>query len=95
MSRNSILLSAAALSSMMAVGGCADYLNRFDTVTLAVGDAQKHNLLLQSVDPFNPDAGDVSLETDGMLAVAKYNRYRTPAAAAPAVTVNSGAPTGQ
>lgn len=32
----------------------ADYLSRFDTVTLAAGDANRHNLLLQRVDNLNP-----------------------------------------
>jgi outer membrane PBP1 activator LpoA protein len=53
------LLLSAGLS------GCADYLNHYDTVTLAAGNTQKTNLLLQHKDPFNPDAVETRIPTDG------------------------------
>ena len=59
MSRSKPLLLALALSGLLS--GCADYLNRYDTVTLATGDTQKQNMLLQTVNPFNPASDDTSL----------------------------------
>jgi hypothetical protein len=92
MSRNSalpVLLCAGLLS------GCADYLNRYDTVTLAAGDAQKHNAMLQTKDPFNPASNDTAITTDGERAsdavVHKYKRVMLPGAApTPNVTVSIG-----
>jgi len=90
MSRNSVLilvLCAGALS-----GCAADYLNNYDTVTLAAGDAQKHNSLLQTVDPFNPASNNTKIEDDGVRAVGVIQRYRVPPPPPPAtnMTVNVG-----
>ena len=96
MSRNSALpfLVAACLAS-----GCADYLNRYDTVTLAAGDAQKHNILLQTKDPFNPVSNDTAITTDGQRAsdavIWQYRRSQQPGAAPPQnVTMDVGTTTG-
>lgn len=59
--------------------GCAgDYLNHYDTVTLAAGDAGHANLLLQTLDPFNQNT---HIEGDGVRAAAVVNRYRGVSAA--------------
>lgn len=57
--------------------GCAgDYLNHYDTVTLAAGGAGHANLLLQTLDPFNPNSQNTHIEGDGVRAAAVVNRYR-------------------
>ena len=93
MSRNSaliLILCAGALS-----GCAADYLNHYDTVTLAAGDTQKFNSLLQTVDPLNPASKNTHIEGDGVRAANAVQRYRIPPSAAPVtnMTVNVGAPT--
>ena len=90
MSRNSVLilvLCAGALS-----GCAADYLNNYDTVTLAAGDTQKYNSLLQTVDPFNPASNNTKIEGDGARAVGVIQRYRVPPPPPPTtnMTVNVG-----
>ena len=93
MSRNSAVLLLCAAS---ALAGCADYLNRYDTVTLAAGDTQKYNALLQTKDPFNPASKDTAITTDGQRAsdavIYKYKKTAQPGAAPPpvSVTVNTG-----
>ena len=93
MSRNS---AAAILMVSGLLAGCADYLNRYDTVTLAAGDTQKYNALLQTKDPFNPASKDTAITTDGQRAsdavVHKYKRVMLPGAAPPpvSITVNTG-----
>jgi len=91
MSRNS------ALPLIIGIGllsGCADYLNRYDTVTLAAGDAQKHNALLQTKDSFNPASDNTEIDTDGQRAsdavVWKYRKSAAPGAPPPNITVNVG-----
>src|SRR4051794_21784216 len=74
MSRNSALFVLAACGIL---AGCADYLNRYDSVTLAAGDAQKQNMLLQTANPFNPDSKDVTLETSGQRAADIAKKYET------------------
>ena len=90
MSRNSaliLILCAGALS-----GCAADYLNHYDTVTLAAGDTQKFNSLLQTVDPFNPNAKNTHIEGDGTraAAVAQAYKFPPPPPPPPAITVNVG-----
>ncbi len=91
MSRNSALFLAASLGLL---AGCADYLNRYDTVTLAAGDSQKYNTMLQTKDPFNPASNDTAITTDGQRAsdavVNRYRRVMLPGAATPAAADASG-----
>lgn len=93
MSRNSAL-TAVALGSACMLVGCADYLNRYDTVTLAAGDANRHNLILQRVDNMNPATENTRIETDGARAadaVKKYQTSQKPGAPPPQnITVNVG-----
>lgn len=69
-------LRRAALSGLFLSGCSADYLNHYDGVTLAVGDANHSNVLMQTVDPFNPNSQNTHIEGDGIRAVAVVNRYR-------------------
>lgn len=65
------------LAAMLAVSGCAaDYLNIYDTMTLASGDANNTNRLLQTVDPFNPNSNNTQIEGDGQRIAAVVLRYR-------------------
>lgn len=57
-------------------GSTTDYLNNYDAVTLAAGDSNHANMLLQTVDPFNPNSNNTHIEGDGARAVAAFNRYR-------------------
>ncbi|WP_292668837.1 hypothetical protein [Mesorhizobium sp.] len=84
-----LLLCAGALT------GCADYLNHYDTVTLAAGDTQKYNSLLQTVDPLNPASKNTAIEGDGAraAAVAQAYKFPPPPPPPPAITVNVGTPT--
>ncbi len=98
MSKSNFARSTAIAALGFVLFGCADYLNRYDTITLAAGDAQKHNRLLHAVDPFNPNSEDVVLDTDGNVVAAAVDSYNSPAAPVlppPNVTVNVGTPAGQ
>jgi hypothetical protein len=72
--------------------GCADYLNRYDTVTLAAGDTQKYNSLLQTVEPLNPASKNTAIEGDGAraAAVAQAYKFPPPPPPPPSITVNVG-----
>ncbi|AZO01009.1 hypothetical protein EJ066_30120 [Mesorhizobium sp. M9A.F.Ca.ET.002.03.1.2] len=90
MSRNSaliVLLCAGALT-----GCAADYLNNYDTMTLASGDTQKYNSLLQTVEPLNPASKNTTIEGDGVRAanVAQSYRIPPPPPPPPSITVNVG-----
>ncbi|WP_245318334.1 MULTISPECIES: hypothetical protein [unclassified Mesorhizobium] len=80
------------LCTGLLTGCAADYLNHYDSVTLAAGDTQKHNSLLQTVDPFNPASRNTHIESDGARAAAVANNYKfpPPPPPPPAITVNVG-----
>ena len=65
------------LGAMLTVAGCgADYLNHYDSVTLAAGDANRANRLAQTVDPFNPNSQNTHIESDGQRIAGVVQRYR-------------------
>ncbi|RWM29775.1 excalibur calcium-binding domain-containing protein [Mesorhizobium sp.] len=69
--------SVFCFATIIAISGCAaDYLNNYDTMTLASGDANNTNGLLQTIDPFNPNSNNTHIEGDGARAVAAVQRYR-------------------
>ncbi|TIW64114.1 MAG: hypothetical protein E5V58_32890 [Mesorhizobium sp.] len=78
MSRNKLLL--VVLCTGLLTGCAADYLNNYDSVTLAAGDSQKFNSLLQTVDPYNPASNNTRIEGDGARGVAVIQKYRYPPA---------------
>lgn len=88
MSRDRAILLLFAASTLT---GCADYLNRYDTVTLAAGDTQKYNAMLQTKDPFNPASRDTDITTDGQRAsdavTNKYRKIAQPGLAPPPVNL--------
>ncbi|WP_292140739.1 calcium-binding protein [Mesorhizobium sp.] len=71
------LAALLCLGATQAVSGCgADYLNNYDSVTLAAGDANQTNSLLQTVDPLNPNSQKTHIEGDGQRIAAIVQRYR-------------------
>ena len=92
MSRDRLPLLVAMMVPCM-LSGCADYLNRYDSITLATGDAQRHNLMLHTVNPFNPASQNTKIEGDGARAAEVVRRYRVPPSGEPQQnkTVNVGA----
>ncbi|RWK01293.1 hypothetical protein [Mesorhizobium sp.] len=90
MSRNKLLF--VLLGSSLLAGCAADYLNNYDTMTLASGDSQKANQLLQTVDPYNPASNNTKIEGDGARSVGVVQRYRVPPPPPPStnMTVNVG-----
>ncbi|WP_292451245.1 hypothetical protein [Mesorhizobium sp.] len=75
MAKQARLIATCVLS--LCLSGCAaDYLNNYDTATLASGDANNTNRLLQTVDPFNPNSNNTKIEGDGQRAVAVVSQYK-------------------
>ena len=91
MSRNKLLL--VLLASSLLAGCAADYLNHYDTMTLASGDSQNANMLLQTVNPYNPSSNNTKIEGDGARSVGVVRQYKLPpTTSAPTtnMTVNVG-----
>ena len=65
---------AALLAS--AVGGCYDYLDRSNSVTLGVADATDTNKAVQTINRWPPAARNDRWESDGERARIAVERYR-------------------
>lgn len=86
------LYMSVALSAVLLSGCAADYLNNYDSVTLAAGDANRTNSLLQTVDPLNPNSQNTRIESDGARVVGVVQAYRSGGAGAGAYQGNCGTP---
>ena len=86
---------AAAFVTLL-VGGCADYLNHRDRMTLAAGDDVQWNQAVHTIDPWPPGVGDDDIPGQGKRVDAVIERYEKPPPPAKAtdVTVNVGANAG-
>ncbi len=58
-SRRNRLVLLAAVALML--GGCADYLNRRDSITLGAGNAPEANAMIQTIDPFPDNAENTDI----------------------------------
>jgi len=81
---------SVASAAVVTLGGCADYLNHRDRVTLAAGDAVQWNQAVHTIDPWPPASGNTAIPGDGKKLAGVIDVYQVPpAAAAPSqVTVN-------
>jgi hypothetical protein len=75
LSRNSIK-AAVVLAGLASLGGCADYLNHWDTVSFASGDAVEANAAIHTVDPQAHRAEQTHIATDGRYVNNVMNIYR-------------------
>jgi hypothetical protein len=71
-------LFSTAIIAVLISGCAADYKNNYDTVTLAAGDANRLNMLLQTADPFNPNSQNTHIEGDGQRSVAVMQQHKSP-----------------
>ncbi|RUY28883.1 MULTISPECIES: hypothetical protein [unclassified Mesorhizobium] len=77
--------SMVSSGALLLFSACAsDYLNNYDSATLAAGDANHANVLLQTVDPFNPNSNNTHIESDGQRIAGVVQRYRGTTLAPPA-----------
>lgn len=60
-----------ALLLVSGLAGCADYMNRSDSVTLGAGNALDGNIGLHTIDPFPQVAKDTDINRDGVQIIKK------------------------
>lgn len=99
-------LRPVALVSLIALGGCSDYLHRNDTLSWQSGNAVQGNKVTQMVDPWPAVAANRDIAFDGAVMQTAMTRYRTgrviqpkglsseSAAAAPPPAATNAAPLG-
>jgi hypothetical protein len=71
-----LTLFIAVLPAVM-LGGCADYVKRRDTITLAAGEAHSWNRVVHTADPWPPYVMNTRIPGDGQRTQAVIQRYST------------------
>jgi len=66
------LLSCAAL---VALSGCADYMNHRDTITFGAGNAMEANKAIHVVNPLNPQSYNTKIYADGRRTAKVMDAY--------------------
>ena len=56
--------AAVIFATLPLLGGCADYLNHHDTVTLRAGEAQRWNRVVQATDPWPVYVTNTDIDVD-------------------------------
>ena len=71
-------ITIAALAATTMLGACTDmYLDRRETVSFEVSNANAANKAIQTIDPWPAYAGRQDIAHDGERAAAAAERYRT------------------
>ena len=78
---NRLRLRFIAVSTLLAVvtagiAGCEEYRARRDGITLGLGNANTHNIAVQTVDPWPEYVADTDIHIDGERARIANKRYR-------------------
>lgn len=76
-SKVQLAVSATLALSAISLGGCVDYLERRDTVTLAAGEAQAWNRTVHVNDPWPPYVMNTQITGDGQRTAGVIRRYST------------------
>ncbi len=69
---------AAVAFVALPLGGCADYLNHRDGVTLAAGDANQWNQAVHTIDPWPPGVFDTDIPDSGERTEGVIQKYENP-----------------
>lgn len=70
-------LSCLALSAALVLAGCAEYLDRRETISLNGGDALAANKVTHMVDPWPLVSADRNIAFNGSKMQGAVERYRT------------------
>jgi hypothetical protein len=78
---NRSILKCAFVASLLAVvtlgvAGCEQYQARRDGITMGLGNANRHNIAVQTVDPWPEYVADTRIAIDGERARIANERYR-------------------
>lgn len=77
MSGSNALKLGLAMAGLAALGGCADYLNHRDTITLAAGNSKDANAAIHTIDPQANRADRTHINADGKIVRVVMDQYHT------------------
>lgn len=60
-----------------AVAGCEEYRARRDSVTFEHGNANAHNIAVQTIDPWPPASSNKRIQVDGERTLIGVQRYKS------------------
>jgi hypothetical protein len=72
---------AAIIGMSLGLAGCAEYLDRRESLLLGAGDAVQTNIVMHQIDPWPRRARITSSTTSGERVQRAVERYRNPRSA--------------
>lgn len=73
---NNILRTFTLAALLAALGGCSEYLDRRETISLGGGNSVATNKVSQMVDPWPRDSADRNIAFNGAKMETAVERYR-------------------
>lgn len=92
-SKARLAVSATLVLPAISLGGCVDYMERRDTITLSAGEAQSWNRTVHTSDPWPPYVMNTQIPGDGQRTAVVMRRYSTGNAEAGSAAPSPSAPT--
>jgi hypothetical protein len=86
-----IIRGLALTAVLAALSGCAEYLDRRDTIALSAGDAVATDKVAQMVDPWPRASAEKNIAFNGAKMESAMERYRTNRVYPPSGTGTSSA----
>lgn len=91
-SKARLAISAILVLSAISLGGCVDYMERRDTITLSAGEAQAWNRTAHVSDPWPPYVMNTQIPGDGQRTAVVIRRYSTGNGEAGGAATSPGTP---
>lgn len=76
--------------TLCGLGGCSEYLDRRETISLQGGNAVFANKVVQTIDPWPRESADNNIAYSGTVVETAIERYRTGRVKAPGGNVSGG-----
>ena len=86
------IAGAVLLVAATGLGGCAQYVDRSDTIAFSAGEAANRNAVARMIDPWPVHAANRNIATSGERGARAVRRYQSPPpqSGAPSTVINVG-----
>jgi hypothetical protein len=87
---SNIVRALSLITGLVMLGGCSEYTDRRDTISLNGGNAVASDTVTQMVDPWPAVSGDKNIAFNGQKMQSAVQRYRNNQVTPPVGTGTSG-----
>jgi hypothetical protein len=74
---SNVVRATASIGLLILLGGCSEYMQRREAISLNAGDAVMTNRVTHMADPWPPASADKNIAFNGEVMQSAVQRYRT------------------